>query len=93
MKMLSHSSLALLSVVTIFVCGAQPATHVAGMAPASEIRPKATPWDFSLSDEGIAAAGLGGLDGAVVFDVTRDPFGGCERDCVDARRRSAQPGS
>ncbi|MDB5804998.1 MAG: hypothetical protein JWN73_2320 [Betaproteobacteria bacterium] len=72
MKMLSHSSLALLSVVTICVCGPQRPSHVAAAALAPEMLSVTATPDSGISPEEIAAAGLGGMDGAVVFSVVDD---------------------
>jgi len=71
MKMLSQASLILLSAVTLLICGHQASTHVATVE-SDVISNFATP-DFSVSAEVLAATGLGGMDGAVVFNVTEDP--------------------
>jgi len=72
MKMLSHTSLALLAAVTVFFCGQQPSTHGAFAAPAYEVISKSASPDDGVPPEVLAATGLGGLDGAVVFNVEEE---------------------
>ena len=81
MKMLPHASLVLLFAVAIFVFGEPHSTHVSALAPVSEPRMYAVPAPAGLPEEVIAAAGLGGLDGAtMVIDL------GDDAAAEDARR-------
>lgn len=72
MKMLSHSSLALLSVAAICVCGPQRPAHVATAALAPGVLSITSAPDPGVPDEVVAATGLGGMDGAVVLGVAQD---------------------
>lgn len=97
MKMLSHSSLALLSAVAICVCGPQHPSHLATAALAPEVLSTTATPDPGISPEAIAATGLGGMDGAVVFSVADDfaapaeNAGGTVLTRSDVRHR--EPGS
>jgi hypothetical protein len=66
MKMLPQACLVLLSAVAIGVCGEPHPAHVSALAPVSETRLYPASADAGLPAEAIAAAGLGGLDGATL---------------------------
>ena len=72
MKMISPASLAFLSVAAIAICGQPLSPRMATTPSAFDVLPQSPPSASGVPAEVIAAAGLGGTDGAIVFNIAEN---------------------
>jgi len=97
MKMIPPASLAFLSAAAIVLCGQQVSPRMVTTPSAFDVLPQSPPSASGVPAEEIAAAGLGGMDGAIVFNIMEEEAAPAAQPhaaaLTNGRRESGQPGS